>query len=70
MQLDDLVASPEASQPEDSRLNPDERRREIASLLAVGVLRLLTRRGALAEAPSGDDGLDVSAAQRAHVHAG
>ena len=66
MQLDDLVGSPETTDPDVSRLTPDERRREIASLLAVGVLRLLTRRGA----PSSGDGLDVSAAQRAHVHAG
>ena len=66
MQLDDPVGSPEGFEADVSRLTPDERRHEIASLLAVGVLRLLTRRGAT----SGDDGLDVPAAPRAHVHAG
>jgi len=66
MQLDDPVALPETTEAEVSRLTPDERRHEIASLLAAGVLRLLTQRGAT----SGDDGLDVPAAPRAHVHAG
>jgi len=66
MQLDDLATLPEVFEADVSRLPPDERRRVIASLLAIGVLRLLTRHGA----PSGGDGLDVAAAQRTHVHAG
>ena len=76
MQLDDQAALPDSPDLNISHLAADERRREIASLLAAGVLRLLTRPQALPEAhvggsvdntpePASSD-LDVSTAQRTH----
>jgi hypothetical protein len=82
MQLDELVATDECPGQDVSHLTPDERRREIASLLATGILRLLTRRGTLPETPAGGpergsseisdsvhNCLDASATKRTHVHA-
>ena len=51
MQLNDLTAVPDPTEPDVSHLTPDERRREIATLLAAGVLRLLTRRETLPKTP-------------------
>jgi hypothetical protein len=63
--------------PDDSRLTPDQRRREVASILARGVLRLRSLIEVSAEsvppdaehAPA-DNGLEVSAATRPHVTCG
>lgn len=49
MKLNDLVAMPVPSEPDVAHLTPIELRREIARLLAAGVLRLLSRRGSLPE---------------------
>jgi len=67
----------------DAELSPDERRREIAAILAAGILRLTTRPQAMPEhadsAPqngseklsdSSQKGLDLSATQSPHVPAG
>lgn len=60
--------------PDDSRLTPEQRRREIAAILARGVLRSRSMLGVPPEstAPDSDDappenGLDVSATSRPHV---
>ena len=63
--------------PDDSRLTPDQRRREIASILARGILRLhrMARpaRGCVDSSPSEDapepapKGLELSATSRPHV---
>jgi hypothetical protein len=64
-------------------LSPDERRREIAAILAAGILRLTPRPQAMPEradsaaqngterlSDSSQKGLDLSAAQSPHVPAG
>ena len=67
----------------DADLSPNERRREIAAILAAGILRLKARPGCLPEsatsgpkcAPeklsdSAQKPLDLSATQSPHVHGG
>jgi len=67
----------------DADLSPDERRRQIAAILAAGILRLTTRPQAMPEradsaaqdgtekvSDSGDKPLDLCAPPSPHVSAG
>lgn len=66
--------------PDDSRLTPEQRRHEIATILARGILRLprtaRPARGCADSAPSEDapepapKGLELSATSRPHVTRG